>query len=242
MRQYTPKTISRKNSIEDQEIKLIVGLGNPGAAYAKSRHNAGFMALSLFAEKNRLDTPVNFKSSSIIKTRVAGSRVVIAWPLTYMNLSGHAVRELYSYYKINGTENVLALHDEMDIPPGRVKVSFGGGAAGHNGVTSLKENLPGDFAHIRIGIGRPPRLDWPGADAYVDYVLNPFSPEETDLVQEGLELASEAALAWLKGGLSASQRLANKKIKKEKKKSGEDNGENGGSEENVPGEGLKSDK
>jgi PTH1 family peptidyl-tRNA hydrolase len=194
-----------------------MGLGNPGPVYAQSRHNAGFMALDLFAERNRLERPANFKSSAIITGSVGGNRVILAWPLTYMNLSGHAARELYAFYKIPGAENVIVLHDEMDLPPGRVKVSLGGGAAGHNGISSVKENLPGDFAHVRIGIGRPPKDDWPGQGVSRDYVLSPFEEEELDLVREGLELAAAATLAWVTGGLAASQRLANKKPKKAKK-------------------------
>jgi PTH1 family peptidyl-tRNA hydrolase len=204
------------------QIKLIMGLGNPGPGYAQTRHNAGFMALSLFAEKNRLETPANFKSSVIINGSVQGNRVILAWPLTYMNLSGVAARELYCYYKIPGTENVIVLHDEMDLPPGRVKVSLGGGTAGHNGVSSIKENLPGEFAHVRIGIGRPPKFDWPDQGGSKDYVLSPFEEDELEFINEGLELAAEATLAWIKGGLGASQRLANKKPKKPKKETPED--------------------
>jgi PTH1 family peptidyl-tRNA hydrolase len=207
---------------QGSQIKLVLGLGNPGPVYAYTRHNAGFLALDLFAEKNHLDTPSNFKSSVIISANIKGTKVILSWPHTYMNLSGHAARELYSFYKIPSTENVLVLHDEMDLPPGRVKVSFGGGTAGHNGIASIKENLPGEFAHVRIGIGRAPKDDWPGQGAGKDYVLSAFEEEEMELINKGLELAADATLEWIVSGLSASQRLINKKPKKEKELSAND--------------------
>ncbi|MDR2340047.1 MAG: aminoacyl-tRNA hydrolase [Deltaproteobacteria bacterium] len=202
---------------EGSHPRLVLGLGNPGPGYADTRHNAGYMALELFAERNRLENPVNFKSSVIISGNIEGARVILAWPLTYMNLSGVAARELYAFYKVQGTENILVLHDEMDLPPGRVKVSFGGGTAGHNGLCSLKENLPGDFAHVRIGIGRPPKDDWESFGVSRDYVLSPFEDDELAPMQEGLGLAADATLAWIRGGLAASQRIANKRPKKPKK-------------------------
>jgi PTH1 family peptidyl-tRNA hydrolase len=195
------------------------------------------MALDLFAEKNHLETPSNFKSSVIISGNIEGTRVILSWPHTYMNLSGHAARELYSFYKIAGPENVLVIHDEMDLPLGRVKVSLGGGAAGHNGIASIKENLPGDFAHVRIGIGRPPRDDWPGQGNSRDYVLSPFEDEELELLHAGLDLASEATFQWVVKGLGASQRLANKRPKKEKKGPAEGEGESADTVDKVGGDG-----
>ena len=224
---------------EGGSLKLIIGLGNPGPGYAGTRHNAGFMALNLLAEKNRLERPSNFKSSVVIAGNVEGSKVILAWPLTYMNLSGHAARELYAWYKIPGLENVLVLHDEMDLPPGKVKVTLGGGAAGHNGIASLNENLPGDFARVRIGIGRPPKDSWENSSGSKEWVLSAFADDEAELIHEGLELAADAAAAWIKCGLSASQRLANKRAARPKKAAGSKESSKAGSSAEAEDKGAE---
>ncbi|MDR3153384.1 MAG: aminoacyl-tRNA hydrolase [Deltaproteobacteria bacterium] len=216
--------------MEASGTKLIMGLGNPGPAYADNRHNVGFMALDLFAREG-LDgagPPANFKSSLIVTGAGRSGRVILAWPQTYMNLSGHAARELVSFYKISAAEDLLVVHDEMDLPCGRVKATRGGGSAGHNGIDSVKEAVPADFARLRIGIGRPPKDLWGASPGSRDYVLSPFEPEENPLVEEALKAARELMAVWLKDGLSAAQRLGNRRPPKPKaKKGGEGEGKPG---------------
>jgi PTH1 family peptidyl-tRNA hydrolase len=208
--------------MDSNAVKLILGLGNPGDAYADNRHNAGFMALEAFARdpKEPLGPPSNFKSSRIATGRCSGVRVVLAWPQTYMNLSGHAARELVSFYKIDALEDMLVVHDEMDLPPGRVKATRGGGSAGHNGIDSVKEAVPQDFARLRIGVGRPPKAEGEGPSGSKDWVLSPFADEEIPLVEEALKAACGLMRVWIEDGLSAAQRLGNRKPKKPKPEKG----------------------
>ncbi|MDR2613242.1 MAG: aminoacyl-tRNA hydrolase [Deltaproteobacteria bacterium] len=210
--------------------KLILGLGNPGPAYAGTRHNVGFLALDLFAREGLASAgpPVNFKSSLVVSGSLDGARVILAWPQTYMNLSGHAARELVSFYKIAALDDMLVIHDEMDLPPGRVKATRGGGSAGHNGMDSLREAVPVDFARLRIGIGRPPRDPQGHSRGSKDWVLSPFGGEEWPLVEESLRGAAELARVWLADGLSAAQRLGNRKPRKPRPPEGGPEGDWGG--------------
>ncbi len=185
---------------------LIIGLGNPGPHYAQTRHNAGFLALERLARLQGFERPKPFKSSLVTKGVLDGRKLLLAWPQTYMNLSGQAAAELASFYKLSG-ENILALHDEMDLPLGRLKMSFGGGTAGHNGLASLKEKLREDFCRLKIGIGRPPK-EMSGS---VDYVLGRWPEDERSLVDEALERAAEAAALWVSEGLSKAQLKINRR-------------------------------
>ena len=192
-------------------MHLLVGLGNPGQQYANTRHNAGFLALERLAGRRGFDPPVHFKSSLISKGRLEGQPVVLAWPQTYMNLSGQAVRELASFYKIDG-HSILVMHDEMDLEPGRLKLIFGGGTAGHNGLSSILANLRQDFCRLKIGIGRPPKEIFVNGSA--DYVLGRFLDIEWPAVNASLDEAAEAAAEWVREGLAKAQNLINRRKKK----------------------------
>ena len=189
-------------------MNLIIGLGNPGPEYALSRHNAGFMALTLLAEKKLSTTPSRFKSSQAIKGSLKGRPVVLAWPQTYMNLSGEAVLELASFYKIKG-EDILIVHDEMDLAPGKIKLTLGGNPAGHNGLASISSLLKQNFCRLKIGIGRPPKDIF--TQGHADYVLGSFLDLELPLVKESLEMAAEAAEMWLHQGLTHAQNHINRR-------------------------------
>jgi PTH1 family peptidyl-tRNA hydrolase len=195
-------------------MHLIVGLGNPGREYEATRHNAGFMALERLAEKQGFDRPTHFKSSQVAKGAIGGNKVVLAWPQTYMNLSGQAVQELANFYKIPGSD-ILVLHDEMDLPPGRLKLDLGGGAAGHNGLASIMQHLPEEFCRLRIGIGRPPKEFFTSGSA--DYVLGRFLEMEWPEVDKALSEAAAAAASWLTQGFTKTQLKVNRRPKAPKK-------------------------
>jgi PTH1 family peptidyl-tRNA hydrolase len=194
-------------------VHLLVGLGNPGRQYEHTRHNAGFLALARLAERRGFDNPVRFQSSLVSKGRLEGRQVTLVWPQTYMNLSGQAVRELATFYKISGRE-ILVLHDEMDLEPGRLKLAFGGGTAGHKGLSSILAELRQDFARLKIGIGRPPKEFFIGGSA--DYVLGNFLDVEWPAVEASLDEAAEAAAEWTRDGLAQAQNSINRRKKKEK--------------------------
>ena len=192
-------------------MHIIIGLGNPGLEYRHTRHNAGFLALEHLAGRYGFDPPTHFKSSLVSKGRLECERVVLAWPQTYMNLSGQAALELASFYKVP-SENILVMHDEMDLPPGRLKMSFGGGTAGHKGLISILALLKSDFSRLKIGIGRPPKEIFTAGNT--DYVLGRFLEMEVPLLEEALELAAETAKIWVLEGLSKAQLRANRRPKK----------------------------
>lgn len=153
---------------------LIVGLGNPGPEYAKNRHNIGFMTLDKLADSQ----DVSFVTKKELKALVAvshvdGRQVVLAKPQTFMNLSGEAVQALINFYNVN-ISDVTVVHDELDLPFGKVQRKLGGGSAGNNGLKSIIQHIGEDFARIRIGIGpkTPEQMDT------ADFVLQDFSKTE----------------------------------------------------------------
>lgn len=203
-------------------MHLVIGLGNPGNQYKYTRHNAGFLALEVMTAKFGFDPPANFKSSLASKGRLEGEQVVLAWPQTYMNLSGQAVQELAGFYKVPG-ENILVVHDEMDLEPGRIKLAFGGGTAGHKGLSSILAILKQDFCRLKIGIGRPPKEIFTAGNA--DYVLARFLEMEAPAVEKSFEEAAEVARIWLLEGLAKAQLKANRRPKTKKPKNNEAEGE-----------------
>jgi len=135
-------------------MKLIVGLGNPGAKYARNRHNIGFMAVDAIAEAHGF-APWRAKfRGQVAEGRLGTERVLLLKPETYMNLSGDSVQAAAAFYKL-GPGDVVVIHDELDLPPGRVRVKTGGGAAGHNGLRSIAAHIGPDFLRVRVGIGHP---------------------------------------------------------------------------------------
>jgi PTH1 family peptidyl-tRNA hydrolase len=150
-------------------MKLFVGLGNPGEKYARHRHNVGFMAVERIATLHRFGPWKRKFSGTAADGEIAGEKVILLKPDTYMNESGRAVGEAARFLKI-GIEDVVAFHDELDIGPGKIKVKTGGGNAGHNGLRSITQHVGNDFVRVRIGIGHP------GAKELVHgYVLHDFA-------------------------------------------------------------------
>ena len=156
---------------------LFVGLGNPGARHARNRHNIGFMALDAIARQHRAAPYRARFQGAASEAALGGERVVLLKPETYMNDSGRAVGEAMRFYKI-ALDDVLVLHDELDLAPGKVRVKVGGGNAGHNGLRSLTAHIGNDFRRVRMGIGHP------GDKSLVyPYVLSDFFKGERPWVE-----------------------------------------------------------
>ncbi|HXQ51514.1 MAG TPA: aminoacyl-tRNA hydrolase [Stellaceae bacterium] len=153
-------------------MRLIVGLGNPGARYALTRHNVGFIAVAAFAKRHGFAAFRSKFQGEIAEGDIAGERVYALRPQTFMNLSGDAVGAASRFYKIAPSE-IAVIHDEIDLAPGKLKVKRGGGTAGHNGLRSIEAAIGADFWRVRIGIGHP------GMKELVEpYVLQNFTAEE----------------------------------------------------------------
>lgn len=179
---------------------LIAGLGNPGPGYAGNRHNAGFMVADLLAGRIGARFKRDRSRAAVATGRLAGFGVTLAKPQTFMNLSGGPVASLRSFYKLP-PEQIMVVHDELDIPFGAVRLKLGGGDNGHNGLRSVTAALgTRDYFRVRVGIGRPQgRMD------AADFVLHDFSAAEQKLLPELLDRSADAVEALLQRGLAAAQ-------------------------------------
>src|SRR5256886_8217109 len=157
-------------------MRLIVGLGNPGARYARNRHNIGFMAADAIARRHGFSAFRDRFKGELAEGTVAGERRLLLKPQTFMNLSGESVLAAMSFYKIP-LADIVVIHDELDLRPGKVRVKRGGGSAGHNGLRSIDAMIGPDYWRVRIGIGHP------GIKELVHpYVLQNFTPDEARLI------------------------------------------------------------
>lgn len=192
------------------EIKLIVGLGNPGEKYADTRHNAGEWLIERLAR--RFNVSLNPESKFFGKTArtlVNGKEVRLLVPTTFMNLSGKAVGALASFYRIK-PEEILVIHDELDLPPGTAKLKQGGGHGGHNGLKDIVAQLGNNnnFYRLRIGIGHPGHRD-----LVASYVLNKPSPADRDALEKVLDEATDCVeMIFRDGMVKATNRLNSFKI------------------------------
>jgi len=193
-------------------MKLIVGLGNPGRKYEKNRHNLGFMCLSHFARTHGIRLDKKRGKARIGSGEVAGSQVVVARPQTYMNLSGQAVSLLIRKFNI-GLDNLLVIHDDFDLPLGKIRIRRGGSSAGHKGVESIITELGSQhFSRIRVGIGQPTVVEGSTEITEADtvaYVLSDFTPEEKQTIIQVIPRVSEAILCILTEGLTAAMNKYN---------------------------------
>ncbi|WP_405614895.1 aminoacyl-tRNA hydrolase [Streptomyces sp. NBC_00076] len=188
---------------------LIVGLGNPGPEYAANRHNVGFMVADLLAER----MGGRFKragkaQAQVVEGRIgppgpANRRVVLAKPMSYMNLSGGPVNALKDFYKVP-VANIVAVHDELDIDYGTLRLKLGGGDNGHNGLKSMTKVLGSEYHRVRFGIGRPP-----GRQPVADFVLKDFSAAERKELDYFVDRASDAVEALVIEGLERAQSTYN---------------------------------
>jgi len=163
---------------------IIAGLGNPGARYADTRHNLGFLVADEIARRIRIDLKID-KDAETGQGFMGTEKVMLIKPLTFMNLSGNAVGRILRYYK-SGPEHLVVVHDDMDIAPGKLKIRMGGGAGGHNGVDSVISHLGPDFLRVKVGIGKPDR------GPKENYVLGRFSSHEQPLVMDAVKKAADA--------------------------------------------------
>jgi len=193
-------------------MKLIVGLGNPGRAYANNRHNIGFMCLNHFAKAQGIRFDKKRGKARIGSGEVAGSKVVVAKPQTHMNLSGQSVSLLVRKFDIN-LDNLLVIHDDLDLPLGKIRIRHGGGSGGHKGVNSITACLESqDFPRIRIGVGRPVATEGSAEISEADiiaYVLSDFTPEEKQTITQVIPRVSEAIHCLLTEGLVAAMNKYN---------------------------------
>lgn len=180
---------------------LVVGLGNPGPEYAATRHNVGAVAVQVLGERLGRPLALHRRSrSDVAETHLGGHRVVLARPRSYMNDSGGPVAALLAFYKVPAAQLVV-LHDELDIAFGTLRLKFGGGDNGHNGLKSLRRSLGGgEFYRVRIGIGRPP-----GRQDPADFVLRPFTAAERGEVPALVGVAADAVEVLLQEGLDRAQ-------------------------------------
>jgi PTH1 family peptidyl-tRNA hydrolase len=189
--------------VSDDAPWLVVGLGNPGKEYAGNRHNVGFMVADLLASR----LGAKFGRSKRAHAEVAegrlgfgGPRLVLLKPLTYMNLSGAPVVSLAQFFKVP-VDNVIAVHDELDVPYGQVRAKRGGGEGGHNGLRSMSKSLSTkEYARVRFGIGRPP-----GRQDPADYVLSDFSAAERKELQFLVDRAADVVEAIVLEGVEWAQ-------------------------------------
>ena len=181
--------------------KLCVGLGNPGTKYEKTRHNVGFMALDRLASRYGMQVTTSKFKGHISTGSVRGVDVVMLKPQTFMNLSGDSVQKAAAFYGVE-REDIIVLHDELDLELGVVRLKSGGGHGGHNGLRDIIQKAGGkDFLRLRLGIGRPP-----GSRGNVTgWVLGDFGKSEQDKLEDMLELACDATEGLLLDGLLAAQ-------------------------------------
>jgi peptidyl-tRNA hydrolase, PTH1 family len=184
---------------------LVVGLGNPGHEYEHSRHNVGADTVALLAERHGGTLKRSRERALVAEVTMGDRRVTLAFPQTYVNLSGDAVARLVRRYGITDPERVVVVHDELDLGLGRVKIKEGGGLAGHNGLRSIKAHLHTDaFLRVRIGVGKPPSKEQ-GAD----HVLRRVSKRERVELDIAVQEAADAVEAILQDGVDAAMNRFN---------------------------------
>lgn len=186
---------------------MIVGLGNPGKEYAQTKHNVGFMVIDKIAEEIGISVEKRQCQAFTQISSWAGEKILLVKPQTYMNLSGQSVIELVNYYKVE-IEDIIIIHDDLDLPPGQLRFKQGGSAGGHNGIKNIIAHLNSDdFARLKIGIGR-------GKVETKDYVLTPFVRENKKLMEDAVMTSVEAVKTWMKNGITSAMNQYNGKRNK----------------------------
>jgi peptidyl-tRNA hydrolase, PTH1 family len=190
-------------------MKLICGLGNPGREYERNRHNIGFMVVEALLSRARAELNQEKFQARVGQGTLGSERILFLEPQTYMNLSGRSLAEAARFYKI-AVEDILVIHDELDLPFGRLQLKAGGGSGGHNGLKSSVQSLGADgFIRLRFGIGKP---EGPNAKERVaGYVLSNFDDGERRQLEEQIGRASDMAETWAREGLATAMNRFNRK-------------------------------
>ena len=193
--------------MKDQETWLIVGLGNPGREYEKTRHNCGWRALDRIAEKLNCKVDKGKFQGLYGQTTYAGCKVLLLKPQTYMNLSGRSVLQISAFFKVP-PQRIIVLFDDISLEPGRLRIRKDGSAGGHNGIKSIIAELGSqDFPRVKIGVGAKPHPDYDLAD----WVLSTFTAQEEQALLPALDRAADAALCIIDHGVAeASNRYSGK--------------------------------
>lgn len=198
------KSQAPENNGEVDASYLIVGLGNPGREYRNTRHNIGFLAIDALAKSLNVTLGKVQSKALVGQGKIGSNKVILVKPQTYMNLSGQAVSGLLNFYKISA-ENLIVIHDDIDLPFGTIRIRPGGGSAGQRGVKSIIEKVgTQEFARMRLGVGRPP-----GQMEAAAYVLQPFTKEDEEFLVNLLAKAAEAANEFVNNGLNAAMNKYN---------------------------------
>ena len=187
-------------------MKLIVGLGNPGAKYAANRHNIGFMAVDRIAADHGFSPWRQRFQAEMSEGRLGSEKVVLLKPLTFMNLSGQSVGEAMRYLKLT-PEDVIVIHDELDLAPGKCRVKLGGGHAGHNGLRSIHQHIGENYHRVRLGIGHPGHKD-----RVAGYVLSDFAKADADWLDDLLRGISDGAAALAAGDGPGFQNVVARRV------------------------------
>jgi PTH1 family peptidyl-tRNA hydrolase len=187
-------------------VKIIVGLGNPGIPYEWSRHNIGFMVVNRFAEIHHITVGTRRFKSLFGKGSIDSEPVILAKPMTFMNRSGEAVAKIVPFFKV-GMKDLIVIHDDLDLPFGKLRIKQRGGDGGHQGIRSVIESMGGNsFLRLKIGIGRPLREMDPA-----EYVLTPFSAREKSSLDEALTRSAECLAVILREGVERAMNRCQKR-------------------------------
>ena len=183
---------------------MIAGLGNPGAEYAQTKHNVGFMLLDTLAKHLEAPEWKTKRDALVTETRIGAEKALLVKPLTYMNDSGRAIGPLLTWYKLR-PEDLIVAHDDMDIPVGMIRIRKKGSAGGHNGIKSVLYHVQDEnFSRVRIGIGRPP-VGW----TVIKHVLTPFSPDDRILIDEVIDRLVPAVECIVRDGVDLAMNRFN---------------------------------
>lgn len=190
---------------------IIAGLGNPSGEYEGTRHNVGFDVIDRIADKYNISVDMKKHRALIGKGMIAGQKVILAKPQTFMNLSGESIRSLLDYYKADETQELLVIYDDVSLDVGQLRIRAKGSAGGHNGIKNIISCIGGQtFPRIKIGVGeKPPKYD------LAAYVLGHFSKEERELMEQGYEKAVSAVEEIVGGNIEAAMNEFNRKKREE---------------------------
>ena len=186
---------------------IIAGLGNPTREYDKTRHNAGFSVIDVLADRHNIDVSEKKHKALCGKGMIEGEKVILVKPQTYMNLSGESIREVMDYYKLDPSEELIVIYDDISLNPGQLRIRLKGSAGGHNGIKNIIAQLgTQEFPRIKVGVGaKPPKMD------LADYVLGHFSKEEQATMDDAVKEAADAVCEIVNVGIAQAMNDHNRK-------------------------------